>query len=236
MLPPETEAVWEFVKTQPALGGFVLIGGSALALRLGHRRSEDLDLACLERRLPRPHLEALLLLARNHGLRFDRDDDEVTLQYFIQDGLELHDFQQNFVAGGGVKVSFFTADDQLRRVLTAPREATPRVATLEELFNAKCLVSALRSKTRDWLDLYLLMREHGFTIQQFAEAFRRAGAENQCDTALARLCSGIPQKDDEGYAHLLAAPPSLPEITAFFQEQRNRLEIEKASQVKRRGS
>ena len=60
MLPPETARVWDFLKTQTALAGFILIGGSALALRLGHRRSEDLDLACPEPRLPLRRLEALL--------------------------------------------------------------------------------------------------------------------------------------------------------------------------------
>ena len=45
MLPPETEQVWHFLKQQPALAGFVLLGVSALALRIGHRLSEDLDLA-----------------------------------------------------------------------------------------------------------------------------------------------------------------------------------------------
>jgi len=49
---------------------------------------------------------------------------------------------------------------------------------------------------------------------------READAENQRDTALVRLCSGIPQRNDEGYAHLLQSPPALEEITAFFGEQR----------------
>ena len=56
MLPTDTEKVWTFLKPQPALGGFVLLGGSALALRIQHRRSEDLDLACVEPRLPRARL------------------------------------------------------------------------------------------------------------------------------------------------------------------------------------
>jgi hypothetical protein len=45
MLKPDTEAVWQFLRRQPGLTGFVLMGGSALALRLGHRQSEDLDRA-----------------------------------------------------------------------------------------------------------------------------------------------------------------------------------------------
>ena len=59
MLPPVTERVWIFLKEQPAQAGFVLVGGSALALRIRHRVSEDLDLACLDPHLPRTRLEAL---------------------------------------------------------------------------------------------------------------------------------------------------------------------------------
>ena len=37
MLPRDTEQVWNFLKDQPALAGFVLVGGSALTLRIDHR-------------------------------------------------------------------------------------------------------------------------------------------------------------------------------------------------------
>lgn len=53
MLPPATEKVWNFLKEQPALAGFVLVGGSALALTLRHRLSEDLDFVYPDTRLPR---------------------------------------------------------------------------------------------------------------------------------------------------------------------------------------
>ena len=104
-----------------------------------------------------------------------------------------------------------------------------RVAALAELFKAKALVSAQRSKTRDWLDLYLLLKEHGFTLHDYRAAFMQAEVESQCDTGLSRLCSGIPQSDDEGYAHLLPHPPTLAEIKSFFIARRDEFEIELAS-------
>ena len=58
MLPPETDRIWTFLKEQPSLSGFVLIGGIALALQIAHRRSEDLDLAYPESRLPRVRFQA----------------------------------------------------------------------------------------------------------------------------------------------------------------------------------
>ena len=210
----------------------MLIGGSALALRIGHRRSEDLDLAFPDKRLPRGRLDGLLLIAAQAGFDFRRDDDEAALQDFAQDGLELHNYQQNFIVNDSVKVSFFAPDSTLAKVLTMPPEPVARIGALPELFKTKCLVSAVRSKTRDWLDLYLLLQEHGFTMRDFACAFREAGAEHQRDIALARLCSGVPQKDDEGYAHLLDHPPSLQEMTSFFVEQRRLLEVQSAAEAK----
>ncbi len=44
MLKPETEKTWHFLQGQPALSGFILLGGSALTMHLHHRKSEDLDL------------------------------------------------------------------------------------------------------------------------------------------------------------------------------------------------
>ena len=45
MLPPETERLWHRLEHDPLLAGWYLIGGTALSLLIGHRQSEDLDLA-----------------------------------------------------------------------------------------------------------------------------------------------------------------------------------------------
>lgn len=222
------------MKEQPALTGFVLIGGSALALRLQHRWSEDLDLAYRQPTLPRARLEALLQQAGEAGFDFQRDDDEAAVQEFVVAGMELHDCQQDFLVNDSVNVSFFTADNALAKVLSTHAEQPIRVATLTELFKAKCLVSALRSKTRDWLDLFLLMRDHGFSIHDYQGTFREAGIEGQCGIGLSRLCGGVPQKDDEGYAHLLDHPPALADMKNFFVAQRDKLEIETAAEALRR--
>ena len=82
------------------------------------------------------------------------------------------------------------------------------------------------------------MRDHGFSIHDYAAVFREVGVVSGCDIGLSRLCSGTPQRDDEGYQHLLADPPTLEEMTGFFVEQRNRLEVESAANALRlrRGS
>lgn len=235
MLSPETEKAWNFLKEQPALAGFVLIGGSALAMTISHRLSEDLDFIYPDVRLPVKQLEALRREAHERGFQLQRDDDEAALQEFARDGLDLHNYQQDFRAHGAVKISFFAPDESLRRIFASDvRRPKVRVATLAEIFKAKCLVSAIRSKTRDWLDLYLLMRDHGFSIRDYQAAFQTTGLAVQCDIGLARLCGGMPQRDDEGYAHLLKNPPTLEEMKTFFAAQRDKLEVELAAEARRK--
>jgi hypothetical protein len=231
VLPPATEHVWSFLKDQPVLGGFVLIGGSAMALRIGHRLSEDLDFAWVEPRLPRVRLDALRRAAEAGGFDFERQEHEAAVVEFAEAGLDILDYQQNYLVNHGVRVSFFAPERPLASVLTGAPEPKVRVATLAELFKAKSLVSAQRSKTRDWLDLYLLLKEHGFTLQDYRAAFVEADVASQCDTGLSRLCSGVPQSDDEGYAHLLPHPPTLVEMRAFFTARRDEFEIELASKA-----
>jgi hypothetical protein len=174
MLPPSTERIWSFLKEQPALAGFVLISGTALALRINHRRSDDLDLVWLDRHLPSARLEVLLGVLSQAGLEFQRDEDEAAILQFAEAGLDLRNFQQNFLTVDAVKVSFFVPDRSVTKVLGHRPEPRIRVATLPELFKTKCLVSAMRSKTRDWFDLYLLLRHHGFSFEDFHKAFEEA--------------------------------------------------------------
>jgi len=209
-----------------------LVGGSALALRISHRISEDLDIVFVRDSLPKT-LPSVVRKASAHGIELLPKDDPAAIEEFISGGLELRDYQQDFVANGRVRLSLFVADDPLSRILRQPLSTHVRIASLQELFKAKALVSARRSKSRDWLDLYLLLKDHGFSLADYRQAFREAGIETQYEIGLARLCSGVPQRDDEGFSGLLKNPPTVEEMKSFFQELRDQLEIEEAAKRRR---
>ena len=235
MLKPETERVWAFLKEQPALMGFVLLGGSALALHLHHRFSEDLDFAFLAERLPRPRLDALQRAAAESRLDFEANDDPTAQHEFDNGGLDLRDYQQDFLVNRIVKVSFFTPDRPLLAVLEHQSESRgPRLASLGELFNSKSLLTASRSKTRDWFDLYVLMRTCGYSMANYHEAFGLAGVPDQAAGGLQRLCAGKPQASDEGFAQLTSNPPSVEEMQGFFRAERDRFERSEAAQARRK--
>lgn len=228
MLRPDTERLWAFLKEQPALGGFILIGGSALALHLRHRLSEDLDFVSLDAKLPRARLEALTRAASGAGFTFQPSSDPAAAEEFRHAGMELLDYQQDFLVNGRVKVTFFAADAALRAVLSPAASDQPRVGDLDELFRAKSLLTAARARTRDWFDLYVLMRERGFTLADYHAAFVRAGIPQQFDVGLNRLCSGIPAKADEGFEQLVAEAPTLAVMRDFFRQRRDDFEREAA--------
>ncbi len=238
MLKPETEPVWNFLKTEASLRDFTLIGGTALALRIGHRISEDLDFCYLDLHLPRKALQALEVKAAQNGFSFVRSDDPAALDEFEIGGMELHDFQQDFLVNNSVKLSFFTADKPLVKSLNpvpgkGAKNQGPRIAELDELFRSKAIVSSKRSKSRDWFDLFALLNHHGFTIGDYRDAFIRADIPKQWESGLARICSGNPQANDEGFEDLMENPPDLEEISSFFRKQRDQIEIDLAKDTNR---
>jgi hypothetical protein len=100
MLTPKAKRLWTWLSDQPGLAGFVLIGGSALSMRIGHRLSEDLDLVYLKETLPLKRLEQTFKKAQTAGFSLRPDDDEAAVLEFLDGGLELHDYQQDLICTG----------------------------------------------------------------------------------------------------------------------------------------
>lgn len=233
LLPPATEAVWNVLGKSRALAGFTLVRGTALALRIRHRISEDLDFAWASGRLPRRRILVAMEEVETAGLTYERADDPGAVEEFVDSGLDLHDYQQDFLvsgSSGGTKVSFFDAHAGLVRVLVESAEDVPRVATVREIFATKALVSAQRSRTRDWFDLYVLMRDHGFTLRDYVAAFERAKQPLGLDIGINRLCSGHPDRADEQFQMIEGAPPSVEEMRDFFVGRRDAWERESAKE------
>ncbi len=140
ILPAAQRRLWAELSAVP--DEFVLYGGTALALHLGHRNSVDfdffgsraLDVAVLEARIP--------FLADAKIIQREKN----TLSAIVD-------------RGAPVKVSFFG-------VPNLPRLAPPHVvkdngllvASLLDLAGTKASVVQLRAETRDYLDIDALMR------------------------------------------------------------------------------
>jgi hypothetical protein len=229
-LAPETRRVWEFLSSLPALGGFVLIGGTALAMHIAHRVSEDLDFITVGNKLPRAALNGLVMILERDGFIVERDDDQAAYEEFLIAGESLHDYQQNFLIDG-VKVNIFAPDPDLGGMIETSREPLVRVASLPELFRTKALAAANRCVSRDWIDLYALLRSQGFTLADFHEAFQRPNIHNpaqRISQAFQNLCRGVKSVTDPGYETLAPDAPSLMELAKYFTALRDAYQTEQS--------
>jgi Nucleotidyl transferase AbiEii toxin, Type IV TA system len=153
ILPPPQRQLWEELDQVPV--SFVLYGGTALALRLGHRVSEDFDFFSNEPFTP-PDLER-----------------DVT---FLKGAVRLQASPNTLVSAveraGTVKVSFF-GNLGLRRVQDPERSEVPglRIASLLDLAATKVKVVQDRAEAKDYMDIDRLLEE-GIDLGQALGAAR----------------------------------------------------------------
>ena len=114
---------------------FVLVGGSALALYLCHRKSEDLDFFSYEN----IDLKEVMIFLRNFDNKEYINISEQQIDLFID----------------GVKVTFFNAKWKFLKPTNIEKF---NVATLEQIAIMKVNVLFLRAKYRDYYDLYFLLQ------------------------------------------------------------------------------
>jgi len=126
---------------------FVLVGGTAIALHLGHRRSIDFDLFSFK-----PFRNSFLLKDFTAKLPID--------QVLVNNAGELTFFSK------GVKITFFhypyqlESTEKLENVITMP--------DILSLATMKAFALGRRAKWKDYVDLYFILK-NGFTIEQIAE-------------------------------------------------------------------
>jgi Nucleotidyl transferase AbiEii toxin, Type IV TA system len=139
-LPPAQVRLWPELSSVPK--DFVLYGGTALALHLGHRQSEDFDFFA-RRELNIQALETGIPFLSGANV-IQRAPD--TLSVMVE-------------RGGPVKVSFFGLPrlGRLERPLIA-KDNRLQVASLLELAGTKASVVQARAEARDYIDMDALMR------------------------------------------------------------------------------
>ena len=146
--PPCETGVWPdlgFTRDQ-----FTLYGGTALALRLGHRASVDFDFFSFQAFAPAELLQATPWLAAAERLQVEPNTLTV-----------LHRGEH-----GPVKVSFFGGLTFAR--VEEPDETADgvlRVASLPDLFATKLNTIYQRAEARDYLDVHAILAS-GLTLAQ----------------------------------------------------------------------
>ena len=148
VLPPPQRAFWEEdLDTIPS--GWVLYGGTAIALHLGHRQSRDFDFFSSDP-LDRGALRrSALLLAESRTLQ----DEPDTLTVVAEKG------------GAPIKLSFFGGIGFGRVGEPVRLSGTARIASRLDLLGTKLATVTQRIEARDYVDVAALLAS-GLTINE----------------------------------------------------------------------
>lgn len=154
ILPAAQRQIWPQLKPAPELA-FVLYGGTAVALHLGHRRSLDFDFFRSEP-LAKEEIEALIGFMRESSiLQEDKDSLVVMAQ----------------MPAGAVKVSFFgsvTIGRTGEPLLTS--DGTLLVASLVDLLATKLKAILDRAEAKDYRDIAAMLSA-GVSLETALGAF-----------------------------------------------------------------
>jgi hypothetical protein len=143
ILPPAQQALWRSLAPAATLG-YVLYGGTAIALRLGHRPSMDFDFFS-DQPMDRQRLYSTFAFLPQALVRQDR-----------QNTLEVETMPPGYAQG--VKVSFFGGIDVGR--VGEPQwtsDGVLQVASLDDLFATKLKVLMQRVEAKDYRDIVALL-------------------------------------------------------------------------------
>lgn len=146
ILPRVQRQLWADLRQVPS--EFVLYGGTAIALQLGHRQSVDFDFFGNRSFDPASLQAAIPFLARARVIQHERN----TLTAIVN-------------RDGGVAVSFFGVPKLPRLVSPIVSEDNGlKIASLLDLAGTKASVVQARPEAKDYLDLDTLISKGGITL------------------------------------------------------------------------
>lgn len=211
-----------------------LVGGTALALQIGHRKSNDLDLACFDKKLPNNAIDQFLSeLKKTHQVRELNSVAQVS-QFKIQTGLNLLDYVRDFNINQ-VKVTFLILGESAKQQVFY--KAVPKInqswvfplLATDGLEVAKTLVMKNRVRSRDLYDLMILMRDHGYTLNSLINNLQTYLLNDDLEYYRAVLTGRIPlDRDDEGLLPV-SVDVTIDQIYQFFKQQFKSYDLELAT-------
>ncbi len=243
-MPEATQKNFERLKGDPRLAGFTLVGGTALALQIGHRVSEDLDFNIFGQKLPIKAIDGLLDEWVAGGARVESlITSEQKLAFKINTAENLDHCIQDYLIDGA-KVTFHSRHESDRpKAQIDFLRSTPKVMVSEGGFDVlgmdglvvmKSIVVYDRVKSRDIYDLMVLTRDHGYTLGDiFAAIHAYQPLRNKDPEHFKRVVTGVMalDKDDEGFfsIHLNV---KMEEVYTYFKKLINDYEISVVQQLR----
>jgi hypothetical protein len=236
-MPEATQKNFARLNGDPRLAGFTLVGGTALALQIGHRISEDLDFNIFGQKLPIKAIDGLLdELAGNGSTIESLITSEQKLGFKINTSENLDHYIQDYLIDGA-KVTFHSRNESDRpKAQIAYLKSAPKVVVSESGFDVlsvdgllvmKSIVVYDRVKSRDLYDLMVLTSDHGYSLENIFHAIDRCQPiRNKDPEYFKSVVTGvIPlDKNDEGFSSI-QLNVKMAEIYKYFKKMINDYEI-----------
>ena len=245
-MPEATQRNFTRLKDDPRMAGFTLVGGTALALQIGHRISEDLDFNTFGQKLPLKAIDGILdELAAGGSTIESLITSGQKVSFKINTSENLDDYIQDYLIDGA-KVTFHSRNEndrpkpQIECLKSASKVSVSKdgfdVLGVDGLVVMKSIVVYDRVKSRDIYDLMILTRDHGYTLDDVFAAIDAYQPIRNKDPEHFKcvVTSVIPlDTDDEGFAsiHLRV---KMDDIYKYFKKLINAYEVQAVNELRSR--
>ena len=156
-LTTNIENIIEQVAQLECIKPYILCGGTALAMQIGHRKSEDLDFMMWRiSKTEKPEVNWNLI------------EKELTEKIGEIENFNMLGFDQVEFVVKGVKFSFFVSDNLSPVTKPIDYLGNIRLADIESIMAMKMEVMLRRMKFRDYYDIYCMLQE-GYSIHNGME-------------------------------------------------------------------
>jgi len=217
-MPKKTEILFEKISKGNELKDFVLAGGTALAIYIKHRTSEDLDFFINKNILNntiKKEIESLIKRLENDGyiVTLISNYDDIQLDYMF----------------GDVKVTFLASS--LKLLDDSIKYKNINIANIEKIAAGKLYtILKYRIKSRDFYDVKYIMKYYKLEFGQIFDLMKKHYgrvnfSEEIINTRFLKMSLNI---DDEGFESLqLKEKESFKTLKDFFKKEIKKLNDEK---------
>lgn len=157
-LTDKIDAIIEKVATMESIKPYILSGGTALSIQIGHRKSEDLDFMMWRTsKKEKPEVDWTTI------------EQELIAKIGAVESFNMLGFDQVEFVVAGVKFSFYVSNNYCPVSEPVPYLGNIRLADIYSIMAMKMEVMLRRMKMRDYYDIYAILRE-GYDISKGIEA------------------------------------------------------------------
>ena len=156
-LTAKVEAIIDKIAELECIKPYLLCGGTALAMQIGHRMSEDLDFMMWR-----------ISKTEKPEVNWNAIERELVAKVGEIESFNMLGFDQVEFVVEGVKLSFFVSDNLSPVAEPIEYMGNIRLADIESIMVMKLEVMLRRMKFRDYYDIYCILRE-GHSIHRGIE-------------------------------------------------------------------